>query len=466
MPPKSSKGNKKKSHPYQGGDRRSARQVVLATREETIHAEDGTQVRDNPVEQPPTPSTSSGGAQQVDIQPVPSVPHQQPMEAQTSQQQAIPSTSTQPILLPIPSTSAAILPGEPVVSRQEFLDLKESFVSMKNSMSNFFSSFESRYPSNPPQSAARPSAAAGSPIPVLVSQGDQVPVRVEQSPANSMVDQVVQQAVHQHVKAITQGIAGGKTISDKPSLQVDRKVSTKLTQDIWENKYVDFQELLDKKQDSFQPLQLVISETGEQQWVPLRTTKEISSIGQWSRAFDIYLSVYSRKFPEQTHNLLTYSTRIKDLAFNNGDYLRYDREFRISRARYNVPWEIPNLELWYQCSQAGLKNQLDKVTNIVKNNDQPFHATNAANTSAASLQPQPNKPKLKHPTGFCFTYHNKGRCGRGNCRFSHSCYAPGCNQEHPAYTCPLITKSSTSPLLSDTTGAAKTKPASNSHTSS
>ena len=72
-------------------------------------------------------------------------------------------------------------------------------------------------------------------------------------------------------------------------------------------------DLLDKKQNTYQPLQLVVNESGEQQWVPIKSTKEIATIEQWSRAFDVFLSVYSRKYPEQTHNLLTYSSKVKDL---------------------------------------------------------------------------------------------------------------------------------------------------------
>ena len=78
------------------------------------------------------------------------------------------------------------------------------------------------------------------------------------------VDQVLRQAVSQHVQAVIQDVVVGKD-NTKPSLQIDRKVPLKLMHDIWENKYVDFLELLDEK-ENLMPLQLVINESGEQQW--------------------------------------------------------------------------------------------------------------------------------------------------------------------------------------------------------
>ena len=436
MPPKSSK-NKSRAHPYEGGDRRSARQAELAT-----SREDAVQVSEQQVSHPDNngpnlPSTSTG------------ITH--------SQTSATTSTCEQ---VPMPPTSSCVNSGEPHVSRQEFQELRDNVASIKSIMSSFFSTFN---PNSQGSDTQNPSTGANSSV-----QGSQIPVLISgpgsDSPINRFargvdaVDQVVQQAVSQHVQSITQDVVIGKPLPETPSMQIDRKVSPKLMLDIWENKYVEFLDLIDKKDDTYQPLQLVINDAGEQQWVPIKANRQITNIGQWSRAFDIYLAVYTRKYPEQIHNLLAYATKVKDLAYSNGDYIRYDREFRISRARYNVPWETPNLELWYQCSQSGFQAQLDKVVNLVKNQDQSFLATN--NTSSDNTNnniSQSNKPKLRHPTGACFNFHNKGKCPRANCRFSHACYAPGCNQEHPAYSCPLLTKPDNNTLSKASGGAGASK---------
>ena len=446
VPPKSNKGTKK-SHPYKGGERRSTRKSVPPASEEQVSQVQETQVRESQPDQIPTTSANSNVSNQ-------------PSEQQHESSRPSTSAASPPMEVQVPMPSAVAMAMQPQVSRQEFIELRDNLASIKNSMSAFFSSF-SPTNSNPNAQGGNMPQVSGSHIPVLVSNTEAPNASSSQSTSSSTVDQVVQRAVNQHVQVLTQGVNIGKDPSDKPSNQVDRKVSNKMAQDIWENKYVDFLELLDKKQDTYQPLQLVVNESGEQQWVPIKSTKEIATIGQWSRAFDIYLSVYSRKYPEQTHNLLTYSAKVKDLAYNNGDYVRYDREFRISRARYNTPWETPDLELWYQCSQAGLKSQIDKVTNMIKQQDHSFRPSNTSNSSDNSeISPiQSNRPKLKHPTGACFTYHNKGRCGRSNCRFSHACYAPGCNKEHPAYSCPILTKDFSSPLptVRPTEGTTKSK---------
>ena len=429
MPPKSNKG-KSRPHPYKG-NRKSARQAELAEQVQVQATE--TQVRHEESGQEPTPSTSSG------------VTHGDGTSGTTSQEV---------INIPGPAAAQTQVSGEPPVSRQEFQELRDNLASIKDFMSSFFANSSQNTNQSPTQQVPQSTSVTGSHIPVLITPPHNAQQLARPVMANQAVDQVVQQAVSQHVQAVTHDLVVGSPSFDKPSLQIDRKVSTKIMNEIWENKYVELIDLLDKKEDTAMPLNLVINESGEQHWVPVRSTKEISSIGQWSRAFDIYLCIYSRKYPEQTHNLLAYASKVKDLAYDNGDYVRYDREFRISRARYNIPWETPDLELWYKCSQAGLKSQLEKVTNLVKNQDQSFRSNNNTNDTTS----QNNKPKLKHPTGACFNYHNKGRCSRANCRFSHRCYASGCNQEHPASTCPIINKSDSTTLPQASAGNSSNRP--------
>lgn len=447
VPPKPKRG-RPKSHPYQPAPRRSTRQIILATREE----------RD-------------GG---------PAPPPDNPPPPQEERAEPIPSTSQVTVQVqgfqePTPGPSG-VTNHQTGVSRQEFQELQAGVSSIREMMTSFFSSFNPLATPQVPAPRAEPPTSNdvlnANPIPVVVSQplssirGDPRLSPPEQPRnVNDQVDQVVRLAASQHIQSVVQGPEPGKPRGEKPSHQLDGKVKQTLIQEIWEDKYVDLNMLLDKKVDPLRPLKLVVDESGEHQYVPVNNTKEISTIGVWSRAFDIYMSLYSRKFPDQTHNLLTYSNKIKDLAFENGDFIKYDREFRMTRSKYCLPWEIPDMELWGQCSLYGIRNQIHKINNALKlNNDKPFLG------SATSGGANNNKDRLKHPKGYCFTYHNKGRCGRSSCNFLHTCYAPGCNQEHPATTCPKLRKQA-QPVSSTfnksvPSGSGGKKPSSNSNKSS
>ena len=415
MPPKR---GRPKSHPYKPVPRRSSRQAMRANREER---EEGPALP--PDNQPPPPEVLPPSSD-----PVPS-----------TSQVAHPVVSQ----VTIPSTGDNIQ-EQAVVSRREFQELQAGVSSIRDMISGFFASVNpmSQGQASVPRAVAPSEVRPASPVPVVVSQpvsvmrGDpRLPAPTPLSAEEDNVNQVVRLAASQHIQSIVQGPDPGKPRGEKPSHQLDGKVKQSVIQDIWEDKYVDLNLLLDRKVEPYRPLRLVVDEFGDHQYVPVNNTKEISTIGVWSRAFDIYHSLYSRKFPDQTHNLLTYSNKIKDLAFENGDFVKYDREFRMTRAKYNLPWEVPDMELWGHCSLAGIKTQINKINNALKfNNDKPFPG------SPSNGGNKDNKDRLKHPKGYCYTYHNHGRCGRTKCNFIHSCYAPGCNQDHPAYTCSKLRK--------------------------
>ena len=130
-------------------------------------------------------------------------------------------------------------------------------------------------------------------------------------------------------------------------------------------------------------------------------------------------------------------TKLKKWLKRQGDYLKYDEEFRKRRARYGTPWETPDLELLVECNQAGLQDQVIKILNSLNKTANSFLAPQPQTTSNTQNITKPDTSKFRqHPSGACYTFHNQGRCGRANCRFSHICYNPGCGQEHAVYSCP------------------------------
>ena len=221
------------------------------------------------------------------------------------------------------------------------------------------------------------------------------------------------------------------------SIQVDRSVPQKLKEAIWEDKYIELEKLLDDEdeeedEDEDKPMTLVEGKPGQPvRWAKVKDKKSIKNIAQWLSAFNVFITVYSRRFPEQTPNLMAYQNKVKSLHQKGGDYYRYDKEFRKLRAQHGIPWEIPYLDKWLECLRDGNKanNKQSNTQSSFKGSNPPFRPQS---------NPSNDKPKLQHPAGYCYTYHNKGRCGRNPCKFSHMCWAPSCKESHSIYSCPKL----------------------------
>ena len=318
----------------------------------------------------------------ITTQPMPSTSHDepQPSTSRDSRGDFIP-----PSLLQTPQVQVSSN-----VSRNEFEQLKNSMSSMRSMLSDFMASFSNKQNTSQPSQVSdqlinQEPHAFQRPVSVPVNNPVilQQPVPTNQfdnnlnlpQPSSSTTDdaatRIINQALAAHLQSVSANQASGKDSTDK-SRQLDRKIPQSLMNDIWEDKYVDLENLIDKKDDPTAPLVLKSIQTdnlGEiVQLVKHKQPKGITNIDQWSFAFDIYMSMYTRKFFHQTHNLLTYSNKIKELASQGGDFLRYDEEFRKSRARYGSPWELPDLELWVDCKQAGLTTQVINIINSLNKN--------------------------------------------------------------------------------------------------
>ena len=440
MPPKGSK-SKNRAHPYGETPRQSTRQKDLAARRE--------EARDEMSVMEPVGNNDEQVTIPIVSQPQPSTSHgTNNTNIHNNQDEPRPSTSQQEPQLTIPQMQVVSS-----VSRDEFNRLQESMSSIKNMFSTFMSSFSNNQGSQS-SGPGGPSASAGSPFPLpevninspnntVVSQpiarnpDINIPVP-SASNADEEAARVLSQAINSHVRTISGDQATGKTRGDKVSYQLDRKIPQKVMQDIWDDKYVDLELLLDKKEDPQAPMvfkAVDVTDLGQIiQVVKPKPPKGITNIDQWAKAFDIYISVYTRKFYYETHNLLTYSNKVKELAAKSGDFLRYDEEFRQSRTRYGTPWESPDLELWVECKQAGLQDQIVTVINHLSKSGQ-ISLNNSSNSSFQSSTDS-EFTKVRHPSGACYTFHNSGRCGRSNCKFSHLCYNTGCGEQHSVYKCP------------------------------
>ncbi len=106
--------------------------------------------------------------------------------------------------------------------------------------------------------------------------------------------------------------------------QLDYAVSTTLRNAIWAHEYVAFGDLLNPTDKSQRALAVKDDGTNELCWVP-GTKKLPRNIQEWQSAFAIFQVVYTRKYPGEIQDLITYGERIRDLASEGGDFNAMDQ---------------------------------------------------------------------------------------------------------------------------------------------
>ena len=71
---------------------------------------------------------------------------------------------------------------------------------------------------------------------------------------------------------------------------------------------------------------------------PVQNTKRIATIDQWTSAFQIFVAIYTVRFPETAPALMKYSATVRDLAAKNAHWRYYDENFRYLRQKSLFPW--------------------------------------------------------------------------------------------------------------------------------
>jgi len=208
---------------------------------------------------------------------------------------------------------------------------------------------------------------------------------------------------------------------------LDLKVDVKIKDKIWSNQFVDLASLLDTRADGSQALRLVSVEGEPIRFTTQKPDSKINSLGKWTDAFMVFMTVYTRKYPHETAHLMAYMQLIKRLALKGGDFVYYDEEFRYLRQHGLQGWEV-HTDLWLEArdirgSQAGGNKPYGKGYNGKSNNNSFRGQSKTWNRSS-------------HPKGYCFRYHSTGRCKNiPECTFKHTCYNHGCGGRHPVFSC-------------------------------
>lgn len=106
-------------------------------------------------------------------------------------------------------------------------------------------------------------------------------------------------------------------------------VPSKLKEAIWNDKYVEFLELLGQ---SAEVQSATFSSDGRVDPITIsfgRASKgKQLSIMQWSSAFHIFCAIYAMKQSEALPKLVQYGSLVKEISREGGDWRYYDETFR------------------------------------------------------------------------------------------------------------------------------------------
>ena len=126
------------------------------------------------------------------------------------------------------------------------------------------------------------------------------------------------------------------------SIPIDAQVSPKIKAKIWGNEFIDFGLLINPQVgDTRYHLSLGTSE-GSVPTLALEPTtkaKAIHNIEVWTTAFQVFVGVYTSKYPLEAPALMKYGEVVRDLAARGGNWQFYNTQFRY--LKYTMPTKCP-----------------------------------------------------------------------------------------------------------------------------
>ena len=197
---------------------------------------------------------------------------------------------------------------------------------------------------------------------------------------------------------------------------IDANVSPKIKAKIWAHEFIDLGILLSSGAGDTRYHLSVSSPQGSPlptlSLEPSHKPKNIPNIDSWTSAFQVFVGVYTAKFPMNAPALMKYSEVVHDLAARGADWRFYDSQFRLFRQSNptEFPWGSTHWELWIRAQHFN-NARFSKAQMPARHNS----------SNAGSMVPK----------GFCRKFHRGTDCP--GCSFKHQCFK--CGVVHPALRC-------------------------------
>ena len=187
------------------------------------------------------------------------------------------------------------------------------------------------------------------------------------------------------------------------------KITKKVKQKIWKGDYIDISKLYYGKDESNVQMHIKKSQSDTVTSLKSSPQRQVNNILSWSRAFQLYASIYCIKFPSESSAMFQYMTIVQTLAKKGQNWLLYDKKFRSLRAKQHIPWEKLHIET-HLYSSLSTKNSKDQS----QNKGNAF-------------------PKQLFRNGYCWDFQRSGKCTKTACSRIHKCAL--CEGEHSGVSC-------------------------------
>ena len=188
------------------------------------------------------------------------------------------------------------------------------------------------------------------------------------------------------VKAFTDKLLEGENseldtnniTADPPQIQynmgiaLDMHVPSNLRAKIHNKEFVYFSDLLYKNRERSHSNVQISKQTG--QVVVENKPSKITGIDQWNEAFNIFCTIYCKKFPTEVADLLKHASTVRRIHSKGGDWLWYDTQMRLFIQNTGCKWSLFNTELYTDAMINA--NFRDKTSHSSKNSFRTNKSTN------------------------------------------------------------------------------------------
>jgi len=220
-------------------------------------------------------------------------------------------------------------------------------------------------------------------------------------------------------------------LSNAP-LPLGCKVPQRLHSKIWGGEFVDLKDLLQDREDS--GMSFTITQNGQTPTMSMtlqHKSSPITTFDQWQSAFNMFVAIYSEKFPSETPHLMKYSETIIELSHKvpGKAWLTYDEQFRYARQAMPISWAELHMELYVKCVTL---NPAFNSKPYTTHNVQQYHPYQGGNVGQQNTNP------FRSRTGYCWAYSRSGQCASHNCKYKHLCQK--CEGTHPSSKCFVVAK--------------------------
>ncbi|MCG7879113.1 MAG: hypothetical protein JAY78_22630 [Candidatus Thiodiazotropha taylori] len=230
------------------------------------------------------------------------------------------------------------------------------------------------------------------------------------------------------ISSSEQSSTGSDSDDDNLGLFTDTQsssVSKHMKKKIWNRDYINLSKLYYGKESL--NLSMFLKKSKENTVTSMKRVpqRQIGNILSWCRAFQLYASIYCKKYPKEGSDMFQYMSIVQTLAHKGQNWLLYDQKFRQLRAKRKLTWSRLHVQthLYQSLNRVPTTSYRAQSRNVV---NQPTNVSSGQSQAAGV-----NREIFRR--GYCWYFQRFGKCSRSSCSRTHKCSI--CNGQHAGSAC-------------------------------